>query len=1386
MNDTTVELSDDRSIAEEDKAAREFTVHGFNDLKKNLLLSASAGSGKTRTLVDRIVARTEELPEDRHIDSFLVVTYTEAAAGELREKIAKALGKKAEEALKNGEQKKAFKLFEEKMLIPHATIGTIDSFMLKVVREHFAEANVNPVFKIDNDEVARIYSEAADKVLEEYYGSKEAAEVMNRLADVYSSQTDDADLKKKLFEKLIDFCENLPNPEAWLNSVVKTFETEGDVRKNYWYGLLKEDFLSTLRDAKECFEKLAEYAGKYVPDAAVVYKKNCISQLESDANKIDACIKRVTADDGNMPALFEPFFEIAKFDNIVQVKGKEKTEEASRVYSAVKTGREAGKNHAQGADGFVNGAICSYKALKPSEQSPEWKQKVFLAGIRAVGSYVGTIVKITKEILDEANGVCRRRGVFSFSQVAHMALKLLNKGEIGNTGTSGLEPSDIAKAYRKKFTEILIDEYQDTNMLQEEALYLISGNPDGEYNQVMVGDVKQSIYAFRHANPTLFLKKFDEFRKVDENSKPVTDGILKTLSKNYRSRKVILDAVNEIFCRVMTREIADIDYEKDGHKLIYPEKEDPKYNPEDDVNCELCWVMRPVEEGKKRGEKADPIEMEALAVARKILELKKAGTKLYDYDYDADKPKVSELRYGDICVLSNKNESLKKARRTLQKMGLPTDSDGTRFFFECEEVIDTMNLLKVADNPRNDIPLFALLLSDMFGFNEEELAIIKNEAGPAGSGKNGNFWDVLRNAAWNFGKEKSPVPRSPKAEEVLGRAREAVEQTNELRDFSEKINVSQFVWKAVNFNGYYSKCDEEAKGNLRALLEMSKPYDSGTNSGLHGFVTYLEEAFAKDNRPEAHQRKKSYAVPSAEPDKIRFMTVHGSKGLQFPVVFYIGTKGEPGSGGARDLKCDEENGIALPFAVDVAAEINNEEGEGGGFRHVLDTVPQKIIAKKRFEYSRKEAQRLVYVALTRAKERLYVTGCLDTKCNPKQAPWEQTDAIGADPLITTLTVKNAGSAFDLIWPAAASAEGRKTWKTVTENPQEWDIEALKAEIREQREKEKGASPEQAAGEVTGDFAGDSGGEKKEKPGFVPDGRQDGDAAETIARALEIADNGSLPKKISVSELKRYSEAEDGNVVFGRSPVEIKARKLPEGPGEAGGEETKDDPKPVEELKGAEFGTLMHKCARILVEDRKNWPAKETGNQAGGKIPDAAAVQGYVESVLERLYNEGVLDTVEFKSADAGMLAGFILSSRGAEVYRAEKVRCEVPFTYFTDVGKYWGQAKAVLAEKTAETPENAENGAGNIEDSLKTNLKEKKKIAIQGVVDLYYRIGERLVIVDFKTDSGKVPEGIPLINSYKLQLRCYRDAVKDISGQDADESVLYFLRSGCEYRVEMN
>ena len=694
MNDTTVELGDDRSIAEEDKAAREFTVHGFNDLKKNLLLSASAGSGKTRTLVDRIVARTEELPEDRHIDSFLVVTYTEAAAGELREKIAKALGKKAEEALKNGEQKKAFKLFEEKMLIPHATIGTIDSFMLKVVREHFAEADVNPVFKIDNDEVARIYSEAADKVLEEYYGSEEAAEVMNRLADVYSSQTDDADLKKKLFEKLIDFCENLPNPEAWLNSVVKTFETEGDVRKNYWYGLLKEDFLSTLRDAKEYFEKLAEYAGKYVPDAAVVYKKNCISQLEGDANKIDACIKRVTADDGNMPALFEPFFEIAKFDNIVQVKGKEKTEEASRVYSAVKTSREAGKNHAQGADGFVNGAICSYKALKPSEQSPEWKQKVFLAGIRAVGSYVGTIVEITKKILDEANGVCRRRGVFSFSQVAHMALKLLNKGEIGNTGTSGLEPSDIAKAYRKKFTEILIDEYQDTNMLQEEALYLISGNPDGEYNQVMVGDVKQSIYAFRHANPTLFLKKFDEFRKVDENSKPVTDGILKTLSKNYRSRKVILDAVNEIFCRVMTREIADIDYEKDGHKLIYPEKEDPKYNPEDDVNCELCWVMRPEEEGKKRGEKADPIEMEALAVARKILELKKAGTKLYDYDYDADKPKVSELRYGDICVLSNKNESLKKARRTLQKMGLPTDSDGTRFFFECEEVIDTMNLLK--------------------------------------------------------------------------------------------------------------------------------------------------------------------------------------------------------------------------------------------------------------------------------------------------------------------------------------------------------------------------------------------------------------------------------------------------------------------------------------------------------------------------------------------------------------------------------------------------------------------------------------------------------------------------------------------------------------------
>ena len=1194
MGDTAVDFTKDMIIAEEDAEAREFTAHGFNGPARNLLLSASAGSGKTRTLVERIVARTEALPDDRHIDSFMVVTFTEAAASELREKISKALGEKAEEALRAGDSARAGKLFKEKMLVPHATIGTIDSFMLKVVREHFADADVNPTFKIDSDEVSRIFSEATDAVLEDYYGDPSEAEIMNRLADVYATLQGDDDLKKSLFGKIVDFCENLPNPEAWLDSLKEKFDTGTDVRDNYWYRILKEDLAGNLRDIKEHLDALYEFADRYVTNELPVYREKCLNQLEEDCERIQKCLDKVTQDDGEIPVLFEIGGDFVKFPGIVSPKKMKGGEVCVPVYEIIKGYRENAKEAAEDALKFVTKSICSNEKLNTAERPPEWRQKIFLDGIGAMREYIETIAKITKEILEKADETCRRRGVFSFSQIAHIALKLLNKGEILNGVTQGAEPSDIAKAYRKKYTEILIDEYQDTNMIQETALYLISGNPAGEYNQVMVGDVKQSIYGFRNAKPTLFLKKFDEFGKVDADGNSVTDGVLKILSKNYRSRKIILDAVNAVFCRTMTRATADIDYEKDRHKLIFPE-DDKKYKTEDDVKCELCYVTKPAKnkaaekgaagdaggsgssvsedgaggEGKtesegtggETGEKKELkyIELEALAVAGKILELMKSGLTLHDYDYGKDKPVETRLRYGDICILAGKNDELKKTRRMLRMLGFPTESDGSRLFFECEEVVDVINLLRVADNPRNDIPLATLLLSKMFGFDEEDLAILKNEAGKRGVNKKSeksDFWDTVLAAGKATAGNMTPV--DSKTEKVLSHAVEAVEKINKLRDFSEKVNVSQFVWEAVNFSGYYARCDEEAKGNLRMLLEMSRPYDSGTNSGLHGFVTFLENTYEREKSKNENQKMRSYAVPSIEPDRIKFMTVHKSKGLQFPVVFYVGTMASKKGGNGKDLKCDEEDGIALPFAIGVDTEPgengSNGNGDGGvkgGFRYILNTAPKNIIRKKNAEYERKELQRKIYVALTRAKARLYVTGCPTQGGAGKPAPWTEMDNIGAEPLISTLKVKTAGCPFDLIWPAVANAEGRKYWNTTVECPEEKDIPALKEAVAALREAENGTVPGsgqasvhdggksvETSREICGETGGlpefPQGGSDSEQPDLQHD-----TAVETVARALEIADNGSLPKKISVSELNGSFRQKSGRSQGQKAPGNIR-------------------------------------------------------------------------------------------------------------------------------------------------------------------------------------------------------------------------------------------------------
>lgn len=1270
------------SYIADDKSARDEAVK-LRD--KNILLSAAAGAGKTFTLTWRIAKRLIEDENPIKGDELLVVTFTQAAAGELKNRIIKNI----EELAEKNPGKYDELAEEQKMRLNGAMIGTIDSFCGNVVKRNFTKVDgtgIEPNYSANPTEAKIILQDAINDVLEEYYknrGSKEFP-IIRELIDAYCNINSDDEFRK-LLTSIIEYMDNLMDPDAWLQNMK---DNVGNM--DYWYdracdeviGLCDDtlDHINMLKDAieKESLygkhfefkDKEKYFSGQYVNNKG---ETKTGAGLLKDIEAIRQIKESIESDRSKSSG---KLFEVKKFESVAAFSANKNYSPEEKEAHSIYTG---GRKAYSGKDGNFNTALAQIIEVS-EDSSPDTRRAHFEAGVKKMSEYITVLIGIIEKIQESRLKKSKEKSIFDFSQIERFALNLLRNED----GT----PSDIAKEYRKQFKEVYIDEYQDTNGVQEEILRLVSQVPNGGKNWYAVGDVKQSIYRFRNTTPKFFKEKYNNFKNSQDND------YLLNLTKNFRSSNEVLQATNVIFNEVMTAEVADIDYKKDNHSLIMGSE---AFVANDDPNpmnkAEIIYVTDGSDKFKKK--------KEYYAVAERILEIiNDDNFKLHelkdkekkDENGKTVKEKVVVERkptYKDFCILATKNAVLRETEDYLRELGFPVMSNGGECLFYTPEIMTAYAFLKIIDNPLRDAELYSVLTSQFFDFTPEEVARIKFY----GKDRSSLYANVKRVAL----NENPPV--YPKEDEVREKAKKFYNAFEKLREESIKTNVSVFCWTLVNFNGFYDKQHTQAQKNLRELVDLTIPYDSGKRGGLYAFITFTDRILKNE------ENSKSSSFPmhvDSNENAIKFMTVHKSKGLEFPIVILIDSnQGE--SGPPSPVYFDDE----LGFGISAIESFKDE-------KLIIQTEPMKLFKRKNVAEDRSEMQRTLYVALTRAKDKLIVT----TKTPQSTTP----------DLISKLKRKNSKNYCNLLWLALNKPEAQKWWeikqkadftpKNDTETAEELYDKAWNDLHERIVNKVGNKNPESAETKLP---------ETKEEDTTVQN------------RMQNIADDvfdGRLPSKLSVSAVKRLDFDEDGNAVL--TPVTSgEIEKLSDT------YETEASGGRAIAPAGMRFGTLMHKALELIL--RKITPSDDN-------------IDTYIENCVQKWIADGIFTTTEAVSIDRNMLKRFLNSSRGQEVIAADEKRLEAPFTLNTDIAKYF-------PDKAGDEPQ---------------------VVTIQGVIDLYYRSKKDngIVLVDFKTDEYQRAKENKLLDSYKVQLRCYRDAIETISGEKVVGCYLYFLRDGKEETIK--
>ncbi len=847
-----------------------------------LLVSAAAGSGKTSVLVQRVIRRITRQDHPTDVDRLLVVTFTKAAAAEMKQRMAAELSRLI------AEHPEDLRLQKQQMMLPRANISTVDSFCANLVREHFHQLDISPQFKVAEEAETRLLREdALSEAIEACY--QEGDPDFLELAAMLSTGKHDRRLAEDT-EKIYNFIQSHPDPEAWLDEKEKAYTAQGPVRDTVWGQLVVTHILSTL---EQCLSMTRSAITLAQPDEVLAVKY--LPALQADQLQLARIYQRISSAD-------------CGWDETAYLLDGICWEELNPVR---KCPDPALKARIQALRAQVKNGVASLPSLLCGTEAQCRED------LQALGRLTSALFRVVRQYASRFAQLKKKRRILDFSDLEHKALELLTvRGEDG-----GLHPSPLARELSAQYDEILVDEYQDTNAAQD-ALFL-SLSRDGS-NLFMVGDVKQSIYGFRQAMPELFIRRRDSYPDFDGHHYPASI----TLGNNFRSRLTVTDSVNFLFRQLMTRETGGISYDS-REELVYS----ASYPEGTGYETELLVI-----DDRNRDTAAeDKDTLEARVIAQRIREL--TGHLLIG-GQDNQRP----AQYGDFCILlRSKSAHAPAYAAELNRLGIPAATDSDKGFFGTPEVSLALSLLRFIDNPVQDIPLLSILLSPVFGFRPDDLASIRL------LDRKSSLYTALARMAR---QPESPDTSLPE------RCRKFLDLTAHWRTLAAALPADDLIHRLYEDTGLTAVMSARRDGsqraaNLRLLHGYARRFEQNGFRGLSAFIRYIDrmEAQGMDLSP-AESAQLSHA------NAVQIVSIHHSKGLEYPIVFLAGL------GGQFNRQSIQED---LLLHQELGAGFRRRDPET---YNRFDTLPWQGVSLAIRHSTRAEELRVLYVALTRAREKL--------------------------------------------------------------------------------------------------------------------------------------------------------------------------------------------------------------------------------------------------------------------------------------------------------------------------------------------------------------------------------------------------------------------------------
>lgn len=1229
---------------------------------QDILVAAAAGSGKTAVLVERIIKKilSKENPVD--VDRLLVVTFTNASAAEMRNRVGEAL----EKALK--EEPGSLHLRRQLSLLNRASISTIHSFCLEVIRKYYYLIDIDPGFRIaDSTEAELLRDEVMEELFEEYY-SDPGNTVFFDLVDRFTNDRTDTELQN-MIRKLFEFSRAHPTPNEWLRQIAAEYNVdERSLEETPYIPYLLADIALQIEGAKANLLQgleLTRVPGGPAPRAETI---------ETDLEQI---YRLLHAKDESWLALFEAM-QTVTFKNAKPCKGDEFDELLLKQVTKL---RDDAKKQIQ----------------KLKEDLFSRKPESYLQDIKEMQPSIGMLIQLVIEFGERFQKVKEEKGLVDFSDLEHYCLGILRKGD---SNTSDLMPSAAALEYRVQFEEVLVDEYQDTNMVQESILQLVTKDGEATGNLFMVGDVKQSIYRFRLAEPLLFLSKYKRFTQAGEET-----GIRIDLSKNFRSRAEILDGTNYLFKQLMGETVGEIIYDGDAELKLgasYPDSSymaaevlliDKKGQEEDSVSYDHD------DEGEGQVVVFDQAELEtaqleARAMAKKIKEMITNQFQVYDRKLD----RMRSITYRDVVILMRSMPWASQIMEEFKQQGIPIYADLSTGYFDATEVSIMMSLLKVIDNPYQDIPLASVLRSPIVGLDAEELAVIRTYD------KNSPYYEALQ----------MYIREGSQESESYHKVRLFHENLEIWRTKARNGALSELIWQLYRDTYFYDFVGgmpggKQRQANLRALYDRARQYEATSFRGLFRFLRFIERM--QDRGDDLGTAR---ALGEQE-DVVRLMTIHKSKGLEFPVVFVAGL--------SKQFNMMDLNKQYL---------LDKELGFGSKYvnpklRISYPTLPMLAIKKKMHLELIAEEMRVLYVALTRAKEKLYLIGTV--KDLEKQIEKWQATLSNKEWLIADHTRAGAKSYLDWIGPAlirhrdCQALRGDESTKQLpndlVNHPAKWEIRSIASSELHVVDTEVQQRDEQI--------------EQAIKEGIPVQIHTDHYSRITnqLTWSYPYQSASNKRSKQSVSEIKRQRDQidESSDTAFipkFRSSIADRPRFMQQ-----------------KSMTAAERGTAMH-----MVMQHVN--LNEVIN---------------VETLREQIawmVNHELLTSEQAEVIDIESIIGFFNTDIAERMMKAKEVRREVPFS-------------VAIPANMAYTDWSDE---------------EQENVLIQGVIDCIFEDERGIVLIDYKTDTikgrfkGGFEEAKPVLEDrYRVQLELYSQAIEHIWKKPLTERYLYFFDGG--YLLEL-